>query len=62
VLGAAGETGTAQENIRDWLQLDEGGPGFQLLTDQDISATIYFVLFIFIGTTYIMKCSTYFFF
>jgi hypothetical protein len=28
-LRAAGETGTL-----DWLQLDEGGPGFQLLTEE----------------------------
>jgi hypothetical protein len=31
VLRAAGETETAQANIQDWLQLDEGDPGFQLL-------------------------------
>jgi hypothetical protein len=31
LLRAAGETETAQENIQDWLQLDEGDPGFQLL-------------------------------
>jgi hypothetical protein len=30
-LRAAGETETTQENIQDWLQLDEGNPGFQLL-------------------------------
>jgi hypothetical protein len=30
VLRAAGETETTQENIQDWLQLDEGDPGFQL--------------------------------
>jgi hypothetical protein len=30
VLRAAGETGTTQENIQDWLVLDEGYPGFQL--------------------------------
>jgi hypothetical protein len=28
---AAGETETMQENIQDWLELDEGNPGFQLL-------------------------------
>jgi hypothetical protein len=28
VLRVAGETETAQENIQDWLQLDEGDPGF----------------------------------
>jgi hypothetical protein len=31
VLKAAGETETTQENIQDWLELDEGDPGFQLL-------------------------------
>jgi hypothetical protein len=31
VLRAAGETETSQENIQDWLQLDEGDPEFQLL-------------------------------
>jgi hypothetical protein len=29
VLRAAGETETTQENIQDWLELDEGDPGFQ---------------------------------
>jgi hypothetical protein len=28
---AAEETETTQENIEDWLELDEGDPGFQLL-------------------------------
>jgi hypothetical protein len=28
---AAGETETTQENIQDWLELDEGDPRFQLL-------------------------------
>jgi hypothetical protein len=32
VLRTAEETETTQENIQDWLELDEGGdPGFQLL-------------------------------
>jgi hypothetical protein len=31
VLRAAGETETTQGNIVDWLQLDGGDPGFQLL-------------------------------
>jgi hypothetical protein len=31
VLRAAEETETTQENIRDWLELDEGNPGFQFL-------------------------------
>jgi hypothetical protein len=25
-----------QENIRDWLELDEGDPGFQLLTEEKL--------------------------
>jgi hypothetical protein len=40
VLRAAGETETTQGNIQDWLQLDEGDPGFQLLTEEDISTLI----------------------
>jgi hypothetical protein len=47
VLRAAGETETTQENIQDWLQLDEGDPGFRLLTEEEIAA----VIFIFISTT-----------
>jgi hypothetical protein len=31
VLRAAGETEITQENIQNWLELDEGDPGFQLL-------------------------------
>jgi hypothetical protein len=42
-LRAAGETETTQENIKDWLELDEGDPGFQLLTEEDIAATIIFI-------------------
>jgi hypothetical protein len=45
VLRAAGETETTQENIQDWLQLDEGDPGFQLLTEKEIAAVIFFYLF-----------------
>jgi hypothetical protein len=45
VLRAAGETETTQETIRDWLQLDGGGPGFQLPTDEKIAAVIFFYLF-----------------
>jgi hypothetical protein len=54
VLRAAGETETAQENIQDWIELDEGDPGFQLLTEEETTAVTYF-LFIFIRTTYIIK-------
>jgi hypothetical protein len=31
VLRAAGETETTQENTHDWLQLDDGDNGCQLL-------------------------------
>jgi hypothetical protein len=31
VLRAAGETETTQEDIQDWIELDEGNPEFQLL-------------------------------
>jgi hypothetical protein len=30
-LRAAGETETTQENIQDWLELDEGDRGFQFV-------------------------------
>jgi hypothetical protein len=29
VLRAAGETETERENTQDWLELDEGDPGYQ---------------------------------
>jgi hypothetical protein len=53
MLRAAGETETTQENIQDWLQLGEGDPGFQLLTEREIAEVIFFLLFIFFITTYI---------
>jgi hypothetical protein len=40
VLRAAGETETTQENIQDLLELDEGDPGFQLLTEEEIAADV----------------------
>jgi hypothetical protein len=43
VLRAAGETETMQENIQDLLELDEGDPGFQLLTEEEIAALIFFI-------------------
>jgi hypothetical protein len=58
VLRAAGQTQTTQENIQDWLDLDEGDPGFQLLTEEEIAAVI---LFIFISTTCIIKFPIYLF-
>jgi hypothetical protein len=60
VSRAAGETETTQENIQDWLQLDEGDPGFQILTEEEIVSVIFF-LFIFISTAYIIQFSTYLF-
>jgi hypothetical protein len=39
VLRAAGETETAQ----DWLELDEGDPGFQLLKDEEIASDIFYL-------------------
>jgi hypothetical protein len=45
VLRAAGETETKQENIQGWLQLDEGDPGVQLLTEEEIDAVIFLYLF-----------------
>jgi hypothetical protein len=41
VLRAAGETETTQ----DWLQLDDGDPGFQRLTGEEIAALIFLYLF-----------------
>jgi hypothetical protein len=60
VLRATVETETTQENIQNWLQLDEGNPGFQLPTEEIISPVIYSFLFIFISTNYI-KFSIYLF-
>jgi hypothetical protein len=39
VLRAAVETETMQENM------DEGDPGFQLLTEEEIAAVIFFIYF-----------------
>jgi hypothetical protein len=44
-LRTAGETKTTQENIQNWLELDEGDTGFQLLTEEEIIADIFFVYF-----------------
>jgi hypothetical protein len=51
VLRVAGETETTQGNIQVWLELVEGNPGFQFLTEEDISAVIV-LLFIYISTNY----------
>jgi hypothetical protein len=45
VLRAAGETETTRENIQNWLELDERDPGFHLLTEEEISAVIFFIYF-----------------
>jgi hypothetical protein len=45
VLRAAGETETTQENHQDWLELDEGDPGFPLLTEEEIAEIIFFIYF-----------------
>jgi hypothetical protein len=47
VLNAAGETEAMQENIKDWLKLDEGDPRLQILTEEEIVALIFF----FVSTT-----------
>jgi hypothetical protein len=46
-LRAAGETETTQENIQDWLELDEGDPGFQLLTEEKKIAALTFIIYLF---------------
>jgi hypothetical protein len=56
VLRAAGETEITQENIQDWFELDEGDPGFQLLTGEEIAAIIFFFS---ISTTCIIKFPIY---
>jgi hypothetical protein len=45
VLRAAKESETTQVNILDWLQLDEGDPEFQLLTEEEFAEVIFFYLF-----------------
>jgi hypothetical protein len=57
VLRAAGETETTQENIQDWLELDEGDPG---QTEEEICSMI-FLLFLFNRTTSIIQISIYLF-
>jgi hypothetical protein len=58
VLRAAGETENTQEIIQDWLELDEGDPGFQFLPEKEIAAVIY-ILLIFISAVHIIKLSIY---
>jgi hypothetical protein len=47
VLRAVGETESTQEIIQDWLQLGEADRGFQLLTEEDIGAVIFFYIYLF---------------
>jgi hypothetical protein len=62
VLRAAEETETAQENIQKWLELDEGDPGIQFLTEGEIASVIFFFVFVFISINkYIIKFSIYLF-
>jgi hypothetical protein len=44
MLRAGDETETTQENIQDWLELDED-TGFQLLTGRNCCSDILFYLF-----------------
>jgi hypothetical protein len=46
VLRAAGETVTRQEYTQNWFELDEGDPGFQLVTEEEIAALMFFYLFL----------------
>jgi hypothetical protein len=34
-----------QANTQDWPKLDEGDPGFQLLTEEEMAAVLSFYLF-----------------
>jgi hypothetical protein len=44
VLWAARGVETTQGNIEDWLQLDEGDSGLQLLAEEKIAAMIIFCI------------------
>jgi hypothetical protein len=61
VLRADRETETKQENIQDWLQLDEGDPGFQLLREEEIAAVIFIYFFSSALYIYIINFSIYLF-
>jgi hypothetical protein len=52
-LSAAAETETTQECIQDWLHMDEGESAFQLLTEEEIAAVIFFIFFT--SNTHIFK-------
>jgi hypothetical protein len=41
VLRTAGAPVTTQENMQDWLELDDGEPGFQLLAGRNCYSHFY---------------------
>jgi hypothetical protein len=45
VEGSWRQTETMQEDIQDWLELDEDDPEFQLLIQEKIAAVIFFINF-----------------
>jgi hypothetical protein len=45
LLRATGETERRQESMQDWLELDEGDPGFQHLTEDKTAAVILYNYF-----------------
>jgi hypothetical protein len=52
---------TTQENIQDWIELREGDPEFQLVTEEEIAAVIFY-LYILFSAAYFIKFSIYLFF
>jgi hypothetical protein len=58
VLKAVGDTETTQGNVQDWLKLNEGDPGFELLTERNYSD----FLNLFLSVLYTVTFSIYFFF
>jgi hypothetical protein len=60
MLRAAGEPQTTKENIQNWLQLDEGDPGFQFVVFLQFlknDCRVILLLFTFISIAYIIKFS-----
>jgi hypothetical protein len=45
-LRAAGETETMEENIQDWLELDEGDPGYQRLVFFYILNKVFILIYV----------------
>jgi hypothetical protein len=58
VLRAAEETEISQYNIRDWLELDEGHPEFQLQPEEETAAVVFVIIFI--NTTNVITIFIYF--